>query len=182
MNDTQRQALVAGILVVFAVLTRVLFNTLHVYNFNAVMAAGLFAGAYLGRKRMGFIVPFAAMLATDAILGFYDWKLMLFVYAAFGVSILIGKFYAKDATLLRWIVSVLGGSFLFFVVTNGAVWMLSEGSIYPKTVAGLIQCYTMGLPFYKNTLLGDLTWSAVLFGSYELMRLKVQKRVAVVAQ
>jgi hypothetical protein len=90
-------------------------------------------------------------------------------------AVLIGRFYASNPTLLRWVGSVLGGSALFFLVTNGAVWLTAEGSIYPKTLAGLIQCYTMGLPFYKNTLLGDLTWSTVLFGGYELMRLRIPK-------
>ena len=51
-KERQGQVLIAGLLVVFAIATRVLFNTLHLYNFNAVMASGLFAGAYLGRKRV----------------------------------------------------------------------------------------------------------------------------------
>ncbi len=176
MNQNRTQLLFAGLLVVFAIATRVIFNALHIYNFNAVMAAGLFAGAYLGSRRMGLAIPLIAMLATDAVMGFYDWHLMLFVYASIAASVFIGRYYAKNRTLPRFTGSVLGGSALFFLVTNGAVWLLAEGAIYPKSLAGLAQCYAAGLPFYRNTLIGDLLWSTVLFGSYELLRLKAPKR------
>lgn len=178
MTQTRTQLLFAGLLVVFAIATRVIFNALYIYNFNAVMAAGLFAGAYLGSRRMGFLIPLLALLATDVILGFYDWQLMLFVYASLTASIFIGRYYAKNRTLSRFVGSVLGGSALFFIVTNGAVWLLSVDAIYPKTLPGLFEAFAAGLPFYRNTLLGDMTWSTVLFGSYELLRLKVPKQVS----
>lgn len=179
MKNYREQALLAGLLVVFAIATRVIFNMAHIYNFNAVMAAGLFAGAYLGSKRIGIVIPFIALAITDAVIGFYDWKLMAVVYGAFAVAVLLGRFYAKDATLLRWIGSVLGGSLTFFVATNFAVWVFGDGTFYPHTLAGLGQCFTMAIPFYRNTMLGDLTWSAVLFGGYELIRLKAPKLVLV---
>ena len=60
--------------------------------------------------------------------------------------------------------AVLGGSLLFFFVTNGAVWLFAEGSIYPKTLAGLATCYWMALPFFRNTVASDLLFSAAFFG------------------
>jgi hypothetical protein len=170
MDQTRNQSVLAGLLVIFAIATRVLFNQLHVYNFNAVMAAGLFAGAMLGSRRIGIWIPLAAMLATDAVIGFYDWHLMLFVYGSLAAAAIIGRWYAKNATLPRFVTSVLGGSLLFFIVTNGAVWLFAGDAIYPHTFAGLIECFTAGLPFYRNTLLGDMVWSTALFGSYELIK------------
>ena len=175
MDQRRDQAMFAGLLIVFAIATRILFNTIHFYNFNAVMASGLFAGAYLGRKRIGLIVPLFALFITDLAIGVYDWKLMVVVYGALAIAVFIGKYYAKNATLLRYTGSVLGGSLLFYVATNGAVWLFGDGTFYPHTMGGLIQCYTMGLPFYRNTLLGDLTWTTVLFGSYELFRLRAPR-------
>ena len=175
MNQSRTQLLFAGLLVVFAIATRVIFNALHVYNFNAVMAAGLFAGAYLGSRRIGLVIPLLAMLATDVALGFYNWQLMLFVYASLASAVFIGQYYSKNRTLPRFVGSVLGGSALFFLVTNGAVWLLSVDAIYPKTIAGLAECYAAGIPFYRSTLVSDLLWSTVLFGSYELFRLKSPK-------
>lgn len=174
MNQTRNQALLAGLLVLFAMASRMLFNQLHIYNFNAVMSAGLFAGAFLGTRRIGVVIPLIAMLATDAVIGFYDWHLMLFIYGSLAASVLIGAWYAKNATLPRFAASVFGGSLLFFIVTNGAVWMLAEGSIYPKTLAGLMMSYAAGIPFYRNTLLGDMFWSTALFGGYALMRSSIK--------
>ena len=176
MTQTRTQLLFAAALVVFAIATRVIFNALHLYNFNAVMAAGLFAGAYLGTRRMGIIIPLIAMLATDIALGFYDWRLMAFVYGALAAAFFIGRFYSQNRTLPRFVGSVLGGSALFFILTNGAVWLLAVDAIYPKTLSGLVDCYAAGLPFYRNTMLSDLLWSTVLFGSYELFQLKNPRR------
>ena len=173
--------MLAGLLVIFAMATRVLFNQLHVFNFNAVMSAGLFAGAFLGTRRVGIVIPLIAMLLTDAVIGFYDWHLMLFVYGSLAMAAVIGRWYAKNATLPRFTASVLGGSLMFFLVTNGAVWFFAGDAIYPHTLAGLVQCYTAGLPFYKNTLAGDMLWSVVLFGSYEVLKSPVKRAVKVAA-
>ena len=176
MTPTRTQLLFAAALVVFAIATRLIFNALHFYSFNAVMAAGLFAGAYLGSRKTGILIPLVAMLATDIAIGFYDWRLMAFVYASIALAFFLGQFYSKNRTLPRFVGSVLGGSALFFILTNGAVWLLATEAIYPKSLSGLIECYTAGIPFYRNALMGDLLWSTVLFGSYELLRLKNLRR------
>ncbi|HEY3874167.1 MAG TPA: DUF6580 family putative transport protein [Candidatus Kapabacteria bacterium] len=175
MNSKNNQLLLAGLLVVVAMGTRVLFNALHIYNFSAVMAVALFSGAYLGSKRLGFLIPLVAMLASDLIIGVYDWKLMAIVDGAFVVAIALGMFYAKKPSLLRWISVLLGSSTMFFIVTNFAVWIFGDGSFYPYTFSGLVDCYTMGLPFYRDRLIGDIAWSAALFGSYELLKLRAPK-------
>jgi hypothetical protein len=56
---------------------------------------------------------------------------------------------------------------LFFLVTNFGWW--ATGSIYEPTFAGLVQCYAQGLPFFKNTLLGDLFFAVLLFGGYAVV-------------
>jgi hypothetical protein len=53
---------------------------------------------------------------------------------------------------------------VFFVVTNAACWALS----YPRTVAGLATCYVAAIPFFRNTLVGDGFYAAVLFASLVL--------------
>jgi hypothetical protein len=76
--------------------------------------------------------------------------------------------------------SVLG-SVLFFLITNFAVWYGS--AFYPQTPAGLLACYTAGLAFYNqqsffiNSLLGDLFYGGLLFGTYALL----QRRFPVLA-
>ncbi len=162
-------------LVVFAIASRLLFNYLHVFNFNAVMAAALFGGAYLTRSKISMWIPIATLLVTDLILGVYDWKLMAVVYGAFMLTFFIGKNYGKNPTLLRYVASVLGGSLSFFVLTNFAVWLFGDGSFYPHTVAGLTQCFAMAVPFYRNTAISDLLFTTVMFGSYYLLELRAER-------
>jgi hypothetical protein len=179
MTQNRNQIILAVLLVLLAMSTRLVFNAMHVYNFSAVMAVAFFAGAYFSNKRLSVIVPLVAMLLTDLVLGVYDWKLMLAVDGSFVVSIVLGQFYAKRPSLLRWTGVLLGSSLLFFLVTNAAVWIFGDGTFYSHSLNGLIDAYVMGLPFFRDRLIGDFTWSAVLFGSYELLRYRVPKAVAV---
>ena len=62
--------------------------------------------------------------------------------------------------------SSISGSLIFFLVTNFGVWI--SGAMYPKSLFGLIECYTLALPFFGNSLVGDLVYCTVLFTSYSL--------------
>ena len=182
MNSRRNFALLAVALVVVAMATRVLFNSLHVFNFNAVMAAGLFAGAYASNRRASYLVPIVAMLATDIVIGFYDWKLMLVVYGALTFAVVLGQWYRTSPSVLRLGAAALSGSLAFFLATNAAVWLFGDGTFYPHTIAGLMQSYAMGLPFYKMSFIGDLVWTTALFGSFEMLRARsTRKQLAVAA-
>lgn len=129
--------------------------TPHDPNFTAVTAATLFAGIYLPKKYT-FVIPLAIMLLSDVFLGFH--ATLGWVYASY---ILI----AILATRMKHIIATpLVASVLFFVVTNFGVW--ASGSMYAKTVPGLIECYTMGLPFFRGTIAGDMVYTALLVGGY----------------
>ncbi len=47
------------------------------------------------------------------------------------------------------------------------MWAL--GALYPKTLAGLEACFVAAIPFFRNTLVGDLFYTAVLFGGFQLL-------------
>ncbi len=181
MKEDQSELLFAALLTIVAMATRVLFNKLHFFNFNAVMASAFFAGAYLSKRKIALIIPLLALFLTDLALGLYDWRLMGFVYGSFALVLFFGQYYREHATLLSWIMSLLAGSVSFFLITNFAVWMIGDGSFYPHTMTGLIESYTMGLPFYRNTLLGDITFSAALFGAFELYKLRSTSRATAIA-
>jgi hypothetical protein len=67
-------------------------------------------------------------------------------------------------------------SVFFFVTSNFAVWMFS--GIYARDAGGLVKCYIAALPFFQNTLMGDLFWTTVLFGGFWLARLAFSGRRA----
>jgi len=143
----------------------------HVPNFTPLAAIALFGGFYFDRK-FAFIAPLAAMLVSDYFIGFSnDW---MFVY---GSLLAIGAMAValqsrKSAAVVAG--TTVASSLLFFVVTNFGVWAMQGW--YPKTAAGLVECYAMALPFLRNSAAGDAFYVAAMFGVYELVSMLVGKR------
>ncbi len=136
----------------------------HPWNFTPIGAMALFGGALLRDKRAALVVPLAALFAGDVVLGFY--RLLPVVYASFLASVLIGFLLRERRSAPRVAGAALFGAVQFFVVTNFAVW--AAGGLYPRTGAGLAACYAAAIPFFRNTLAGDLVCAGALFGSFAL--------------
>ncbi len=138
----------------------------HPPNVSPIAAMALFAGASFSDKRAAFLVPFAALFAGDLLIGLHDT--MVFVYFAFGLTVLAGFALRNTRRVSVIAASVVGTSVVFFLLTNLGVWLTS--ALYPMTLQGLSQAYAAGIPFFQNTLLGNLFFSALLFGGYALLR------------
>lgn len=156
-------------IILFAVILRLIP---HPPNFAPIAAMALFGGAYLN-KRYALIVPIIAMLISDYFLGFHNT--MLFVYSSFLLTGFIGLWLRKHRKIKNVFLATLCSSLLFFIITNFGVWLV--GNMYPKTFAGFIECYIAAIPFFRNTLLGDLFYTAIFFGSYELILRYLRSKV-----
>ena len=137
----------------------------HLPNATAVGAIALFSCAKLGLKK-AFTITLVTMLVSDVFRGLHTT--MWATYGALFVTIVLGNSLLKKQSILTVSAVTLLSSFLFYLITNFAVWM-SPQFMYPKTMSGLVECYVMGLPFFKNTLLGDFTYSGIFFWGYELV-------------
>lgn len=138
----------------------------HDPNVTAVGAIALIAGYYFPR-RWAIVAPLIALFASDLMIGLYDWRVMLVVYASFVFMVLAGRLAHTSSTWHAKALALLGGSTIFFLTTNFAVWVLSDW--YPYTMSGLIQCYTLALPFFRNSLIGDMGYGVVLFSAVALI-------------
>ena len=138
----------------------------HPDNFTPIMAVALFAGATLS-PRIAYVVPLAALMVSDLLLGFPLDSMALAVYGCLFASVGIGQWLAKRRTWTRTGFAAVAGSLVFYLVTNFAGW-LQPHSLYAHTVDGLLQGYAMAIPFFRNSLAGDLFWTALLFGLYEV--------------
>ena len=136
----------------------------HLWNFTPLAAIALFAGIYLGR-RYALILPLVAMAISDRLIGFYDWRMMLAVYGSFIIIGLLGFWIKKHKSLEAVLAASISASVIFFLVTNFAVWQFSPW--YARSWSGLFECYALALPFFRNTLLGDLFYVTILLGVYE---------------
>ena len=137
----------------------------HPPNMTSVTAVALFGGAYFSDRRLAFLVPLAALFLSDLVLGFYDH--MGVVYASFALIVCIGLWLGKDRSVVRIAAATLASSILFFLLTNFGVWAF--GSLYPRTLDGLITCYVAAIPFFRNTLQGDILYTFILFGGFALL-------------
>ena len=136
----------------------------HPPNFSPIDAMALFSGAYLGRRGLAFAAPLAALFLSDLVLGFYAG--MDFVYASVALVVLIGWALSDRRTPVRVGLAALAGAIAFFVVTNFGMWLFS--GFYPLTPAGLEACYVAAIPFFQNTVAGDLFYASILFGGFAL--------------
>jgi len=139
----------------------------HPPNFAPIAAIAIFGGIYLP-KRFAILAPLAAMFLSDLVIGFYAWPIMLSVYSSFALSGLIGLWIRRQKNIRRIIGGTLLSSILFFLITNWAVWAF--GMMYPHNLLGLLESYTLALPFFRNSLLGDFFYVGLLIGGYELVR------------
>jgi len=135
----------------------------HPVNVAPIGALALFGGVYLDRKHT-FVVPLAALLISDYFIGFYTG--MAWVYGSFVLIGFIGLWLRNHRSIAATVGATLAGSVLFFLVTNFGVWVSAQVS-YPHTLAGLFQCYVAAIPFFRNSLAGDLGYVGILFTIHE---------------
>jgi hypothetical protein len=150
----------------------------HPPNFAPIGAMALFSGAYLGRRTLAFVAPLAAMLLSDTVLGFHSG--MIFVYASVALITILGAMTLRKRSPVRIGLAAVAGSVLFFAVSNFGVWAL--GDMYPHNIAGLVACYVAAIPFFQNTLAGDLFYATLLFGGFRIAELLVPQLEAQGAQ
>lgn len=136
----------------------------HPPNFTPIAAMALFGGAYLDNKKLSFILPLSMMFLSDLILGFH--VLMPVVYLAFIMTVFLGIQLRRNLNSKSVLLGAIASSVLFFVITNLGVWVM--GTLYPRTFGGLIDCYVMAIPFFRNAILGDMIYAAVLFGGFKI--------------
>ena len=140
----------------------------HPPNFAPIAAIALFGGAYFNKKWAAFLIPLTAMFVTDLILGFH--ATMWAVYLSFVLIVGIGMFAIKQKKISNIFLASVSSSVLFFIITNFGLWISTP--YYAKTGVGLAACFIAAIPFFHLTLLGDLFFVAVMFGSYELAKTK----------
>ena len=148
-------------LLAFAAVVALAFSRLipHPPNFTPILAISVFAGIKFKDNLFSYLVPVSAMFVSDAVIGFHDG--MIIIYLAIVLSAVIAR---KFNTING---SVLISCLLFFLITNFQVWMMS--SSYSKSLSGILDCYTLAIPFFCMTLLSTFFFSYVLFYGYSFL-------------
>lgn len=144
------------------------------HNFSAMGALAVLCGAVVRPTWLGLMIPLAARLLTDGVLqlqtGHGWYGSILFDYAAYAVSFGIG-YMIRPQRVISSLAAGLLAAISFFVVSNVGVWcMPHEGMyLYPRTLTGLIECFTQAIPFARGTFIGDIGFTLAFFGMMNLL-------------
>ena len=152
----------------------------HPPNFSPIAAIGIFGAAHFTKKWYAFLIPLLAIWLSDIVIsnfiyssssnqfiwfysGFY-WQ-----YISYIAIILTGIIiFRNNISISKTFGASISSSAIFFLISNFGVWFGS--SMYPKSFSGLVTCYAAGIPFLQNTVLSNVLFTIVLFGSYFLIQ------------
>ena len=179
MNTHQKINLRTGVLLLIILVAASSRMLPHLPNFSPLAAISLFGAAYFHKKWQLFLIPLAATWLSDLFLnnyvyaeyyasftwfypGFY-WQ-----YGSYLLIIVMSIFLFKKLNVNRIIGGALLATAIFFLLSNFGVWIGSKS--YPQNLTGLLACYAAGIPFLKGTLLGNLVYTGLLFGTFSLLQ------------
>ncbi len=131
----------------------------HPPNFTPVLAMAIFMPYMTRDVYLAMLVPTTAMFISDLYLGVHSF--MIWIYGTIMLCTLVSRY-------LNLITMTILAPVIFFTITNFGVWLTS--TLYPKTLDGLILCYTMAIPFFKNTLLSTIFYILLLGAIYEISK------------
>lgn len=181
-----RFAVISGMILLAAISRFLPVAMPSMSNFSPVGAMALFGGAYFAKKQWAYIVPMTALWLSNLVLNnvFYtkyyptfSFGFELAVFVSFALVVAIGIIVLKKVNFTNLLIANVLGTIGFFLISNFFVW--AGGKMYPQTMEGLGMCFTMGLPFLKNTLLSNLLFSAVMFGTFEYFKSQMKELTVV---
>ena len=140
----------------------------HPPNFTPIFAISVFAGIKFKDNLFSYLVPILAMVVSDAIIGFHSGLIIIYV------AIVFSAFIARKFNNIN--ISVLSSCIVFYLISNFQVWIMS--SSYPKSLSGVLECYTLAIPFFGMTLLSTFFFSYILFYGYSfLTKIKTYQKI-----
>lgn len=127
----------------------------HPPNFTPILASAIMAPLLMNDRMFGIAIPILGMFIADVVIGFHPYQLVIYLTIA-----TIGLVSTMQVNYTKLAVLSVSSSVWFFLTTNFAVWLAWD--YYPKSFEGLITCYTMAIPFFTNTLISTILFTALL--------------------
>ena len=145
----------------------------HPPNFTPILASGIFAPYVFRFKYISVAIILIAMIISDLLIGFHN--LLLFVYLPLIIILFISDYLkVRINQYSNFLILGFSGSVIFFIISNFGVWLITD--YYPKNFIGIVECYTMAIPFFKNTLLSTLMYLFIYIVMYKFME-KLMKQI-----
>lgn len=139
------------------------------FGASPIGSIALYAGAY-GDARTAWLTPLVPLLIGDLLSGFYDVRVMAFVYLGFALSAVVGRlFLSARRNVRRFALAIVSAAVVFYLVSNFSMWLVG---FYPHTTAGLASCYVNGLPYLLGSVIADSVYCVLLFGAHAMLERK----------
>ena len=127
----------------------------HPPNFTPMIAVAIMSSYFFKNIYLSFATLLISMLLSDIFIGFYSH--IFFVYLSLClITFIFFKINNKINVKSLFIFGFLG-SLIFYLISNFGVWLVS--GMYEKNLSGLISCYILAIPFFKNTLISTIIFS-----------------------
>ncbi len=151
LNITKKQIFPIGLILILA-LSRLIP---HPPNFTPIIAVAIMSCYFFKNIYLSFAILIISMLLADFFIGFH--VKMIFVYPS--ILIISYIFYKVNYEISFKNLFIFGffGSVIFFIISNFGVWLIED--LYEYNMKGLIECYILALPFFKNTFISTVIFS-----------------------
>jgi len=146
----------------------------HPPNFTPIIAMAIMSGYFFRNIYLSLFVMLFSMLLADVFIGFY--YNMIFVYLTLFLITFIFFNISNKINSKNLLICSLTGSLVFFIFSNFGVWVL--GSLYEKSLTGLVECYILAIPFFLNTLLSTIFFSYSSFIFFNIFEKKIFKKIS----
>ncbi|MBK9272239.1 MAG: hypothetical protein IPM48_11660 [Saprospiraceae bacterium] len=160
-------------LMVFVVTATLVISRLipHAPNFTASLA-GLIFGAVIIRHSIGLVMILLSYFLADLLINYFQYGTLgvglgqvYWIYFPLAVIYFFNRMMTENSHPPFKLFSLsLISSLFFFILTNIGVW--GSSSMYTKDFHGLLQCFTLALPFFVNEISGTIFYTLLMFAVY----------------
>lgn len=152
-------------------------------NFTPIGAMALFGGTYFTGRWKSYLFPLLTLFLSDVMMMQLFYKTdsngllyngWIWTYGAFALMVLIGR-YVKKVNPATVITAALTAALTHWLITDLGVWLgggldITTGKALAPNWHGFVQCYLQAIPFLKNMLLGNIMYSGMLYGGFEILQ------------
>jgi len=129
----------------------------HPPNFTSIIALSFYVPALLGLRYLPFLI--LSFVITDIFIGYHN--LTFWTWGSIILIGLISRYFTNN--IIKRLGGALIGSFIFFLITNLGVWF---SGMYGHTIAGLITCFTLAVPFFAYSIISTFLFSSIIEAFY----------------
>ena len=186
MSISKQLIITLTLLIIVASLYRVMPG--RPLGFAPQIAMAIFGGAVIRDKKLAFLLPLLSMLISDSlyqllyvngltsIMGFYEGQWINYLLF---VGITCFGFLINSKKVFGIVLAALAAPTIYFIISNFLVWASNKGFGLnrPQTLSGLYLCYQDALPFYYNSIIATIVFTAVLFGTYYILQNWLSKKL-----